>query len=97
LYATFSVKSEEPDPVIEVGLKVPVTPDGTPVADSATGESNPPDAVTVTTAYPLCPWYRYPEVGETEIENVPFVAEVTVKETFAVCVMPPPVPVTVMV
>ena len=45
-----SVKSDVPEPVTEVGLKLPVTPEGMPVAESATAESNPPDAVTVTTA-----------------------------------------------
>jgi hypothetical protein len=49
-----------------VGLKLPVTPDGIPVADKTTAESNPPEALTVTTAYPLWPRSRYPEVGETE-------------------------------
>lgn len=53
--ATVRVKSDVPEPVTDVGLKLPVTPDGIPVADKATGESNPPVAVTVTTAYPLCP------------------------------------------
>ena len=47
---TVSVKSDVPEPVIEVGLKLPVTPVGMPVADSATAESNPPEPVTVTTA-----------------------------------------------
>lgn len=47
---TVRVKSEVPEPVMEVGLKVPVTPEGKPVADKATGESKPPEAVTVTTA-----------------------------------------------
>lgn len=50
LLETVSVKSDVPEPVTEVGLKLPVTPDGMPVADSATAESNPPEAVTVTTA-----------------------------------------------
>jgi hypothetical protein len=64
--ATVSVKSDVPEPVIDDGPKLPVTPLGRPVAESATAESNPPDAVTVTTAYPLCLWYRKPELGETE-------------------------------
>ena len=55
---TDRVKSDVPEPVTEVGLKLPVTPDGIPVADKATAESNPPEAVTVTTAYPLCPRSR---------------------------------------
>lgn len=47
---TVRVKSEVPEPVTEVGLKLPVTPEGRPDADSVTAESNPPEAVTVTTA-----------------------------------------------
>ena len=50
---TVRVKSDVPEPVIEVGLKLPVTPDGTPVADRATAELNPPEPLMVTTAYPL--------------------------------------------
>jgi hypothetical protein len=47
---TVRVKSDEPEPVTEVGLKLPVTPVGIPVADKATAESNPPEALMVTTA-----------------------------------------------
>jgi hypothetical protein len=47
---TVNVKSDVPEPVIDVGLKLPVTPEGMPVADKVTGESNPPDPLTVTTA-----------------------------------------------
>lgn len=50
---TVRVKSDVPEPVMDVGLKLPVTPDGTPVADRATGESKPPEPLMVTTAYPL--------------------------------------------
>ena len=53
LLETERVKSDEPEPVMDVGLKLPVTPDGMPVADRETAESNPPEAVMVTTAYPL--------------------------------------------
>jgi len=56
--ATVSVKSDVPAPVMDVGLKLPVTPVGIPVADKATAESNPPVTETVTTAYPLCPSSR---------------------------------------
>lgn len=58
LLLTLSVKSDVPEPVTEVGLKLPVTPLGIPVADKVTGESNPPEPVTVTTAYPLWPRSR---------------------------------------
>jgi hypothetical protein len=95
--ATVNVKSDVPEPVTEVGLKLPVTPDGMPVADKVTGEAKPPAAVTVTTANPLWPRSRDPDVGDTEMLKVPAAAAVTVSDTVAVCVIPPPVPVTVIV
>jgi hypothetical protein len=95
---TVSVKCEVPAPgaTMEAGLKVLVTPDGTPVAERATAELNPPETVVVTTAYPLCPSARYPAVGETEMVNAGVAGEVTVRETVVVSVNPPPVPVTVI-
>ena len=95
---TVKVKCEVPEPgaPIEVGLKTPVTPDGTPVADSATAPLKPPETVVVTTAYPLWPCSSDPEVGETEMAKVPATAAVTVSDTVAVWVIPPPVPVTVI-
>lgn len=52
LLETVSVKSEVPEPgaAIELGLKLPVTPEGRPVADNATAELNPPETLVVTTA-----------------------------------------------
>jgi hypothetical protein len=47
---TVSVKYDVPEPVMELGLKLPVTPDGMPVAAKATAESNPPEALMVTAA-----------------------------------------------
>jgi len=94
---TVRVKCDVPDPVMEVGLKIPVTPVGTPVADKATAESKPPETAMVTTAKPLWPRARDPEVGETAMVKAPTVGPVTVSDTVAVCVTPPPVPVIVMV
>jgi hypothetical protein len=95
---TVSVKSDVPEPgaPIDAGLKLDVTPDGTPVADNEMAESNPPDTLVVTTAYPLCPWNRYPEDGDTEMVKVPDEAVVTVSATVVVSVVLPEVPVTVM-
>jgi hypothetical protein len=55
--ATFSVKFDVPAPgaAIDAGLKLPVTPDGSPLAESETAELNPPTTVVVTVTYPLCP------------------------------------------
>lgn len=94
---TVRVKCDVPEPVMEVGLKIPVTPVGTPVADKATAESKPPETAMVTTAKPLWPRARDPEVGETAMVKAPTVGPVTVSDTVAVCVTPPPVPVIVMV
>ena len=90
---------ELPDPgaAMELGVKVMVTPGGSPVAESAMAESKPPETVVVTMAVPRCPCRREPDVGETEMVKAPAVAAVTVNETVAVCVMLPPVPVTVIV
>jgi hypothetical protein len=54
---TVNVKSDVPEPgaPMDVGLKLPVTPDGMPVAENEIAESNPPETLVVTTAYPLCP------------------------------------------
>jgi hypothetical protein len=94
--ATVRVKCDVPEPVMELGLKLPVTPDGMPVADKVTAEAKPPATVNVTTANPLCPRSRDPDVGETEMLKEPVVAAVTVSDTVAVCVIPPPLPVTVI-
>jgi hypothetical protein len=93
----FISDSPEPGAAMDAGLKLTVTPVGCPVADKEMDESKPPEAFVVTTAYPLWPRSRYPEVGETEMVKVPLVATVTVSDTVAVCVIPPPVPVTVIV
>ena len=97
--ATVRMKSDEPEPgaAMEAGLKLALTPDGTPVAVKAIAESNPPETVVVTTAYPLWPRSRYPEVGETEMVKLPAATVVTVSETVVVSVVLPDAPVTVMV
>ncbi len=73
-----------------------MTPVGTPVADKAMAELNPPETFVVTTAYPLWPRRRYPDVGDTDMVKAPLDGWVTVSDTVAVCVMPPPAPVTVI-
>ena len=49
---TVRVKSDVPEPgaANELGLKLPVTPEGIPVAERLTAASNPPETETVTTA-----------------------------------------------
>ena len=48
---TVSVKFDVPEPgaAMEVGLKLPVTPEGRPVADKATAALKPPETAVVTT------------------------------------------------
>jgi hypothetical protein len=92
--ATFNVRVDVPEPVIDDGLKVAVTSDGRPVAENATGELNPFDPVTVTTTEPFCPQVNDSEPVETETAKLGSGATVSV--TVDVCVTPPPMPVTVI-
>ena len=95
--ATLKVSFDVPEPVMDVGLYVPVTPVGSPDEVSLTAESNPPVAVTVTVTYPLCPSSREPEAGETDTLNPAVTGAVTVSVKVVVWVRVGLVPVTVMV
>jgi hypothetical protein len=64
--ATARVKVEVPAPVIDVGLKVGVTPVGCPVADKAMDESKPPVMAEVIVDVPLAPCATETELGEAE-------------------------------
>ena len=88
-----SVRVEDPAPLIDVGLNAAVVPVGRPDALSATDELKPPEAVVVMVLVPLLPRVTCTDVGEAEMVND---GAVTISETVAVCVIPPPVPVTVM-
>jgi hypothetical protein len=68
--ATARVKDDVPDPVMDVGLKVAVTPVGMPLADRATAELNPSTTVLVMVELPLLPCTTESEVGEAESVNV---------------------------
>ena len=72
-----NVSVEDPDPLLNVaGLKVAVTPDGTPEADSATDDANPPELVAVIVVVFMLPWVTLTEAGEAE--RVKFAAVMTV-------------------
>jgi len=86
----------EPGAAIDVGLKVTVTPEGCPLAVKATAELKPPETVVVSVDAPLLPCATETEVGEAASVNAGTGAEVTVRETMAVCVMLSPVPEIVM-
>ena len=64
--ATVKDKVELPVPVMDAGLKLIVTPEGSPVADRVTGESNPPLTVLVMVEEPEEPWVIEIELGEAE-------------------------------
>src|ERR1035437_6206539 len=94
---TLSVMVEVPEPgaAIDTGLNVAVVPLGSPVALRPIAELKPPETVVVIVLVPLAPWTET-EVGEAAMVNAGTV--VTVRETVAVCVVPPPpVPGTVIV
>jgi hypothetical protein len=67
--ATVIVMVEEPAPVIEVGLKVTVTPVGWPLADNEMAELKPPVTVLVMVEVPAWPCATETEDGEAERLN----------------------------
>ena len=83
-------------PVVGLGLKAAVVPLPRPEADSVTLPAKPPDFVIVMVLVPFPPRRMVRLVGEAESVKLPPPTAVTVRETVAVWVMPPPVPVTVM-
>ncbi len=64
--ATCIVMVEVPAPVIEVGLKLTVTPLGWPLADNVMAESKPPVTVLVIVEVPELPCATVTEDGEAE-------------------------------
>ncbi len=58
---------ELPAPVIDVGLKLTVTPEGWPVADKVMAESKPPETLVVIVDVPLLPCSTETEPGEAEM------------------------------
>ena len=64
--ATLIDMVEVPAPVIEVGLKVTVTPVGWPLADKLIAPSNPPVTELVMVEVPILPCATVTEDGEAE-------------------------------
>src|ERR1017187_625524 len=93
------VEDPEPGAAIDTGLNVAVVPLGSPVALRAIAELKPPEPtvviVVVNVLFPLVPWGTENEFGEAVMVNPR--TGVTVRETVAVCVVRPPVPVMVIV
>ena len=90
---------EVPDPgaAIDVGLNVMVSRLSSPEAERLMGELKLPDATVVMVTLPELPRTIEMDVGEAESVKAAGEDEVTVREIVAVCVMPPPVPVMVIV
>ena len=89
------VMVEVPDPVIEVGLKVTVSPLPWPEADRLMTESKPSVAMVVIVTLPDEFLVTLNEVGEAETVKLDAVL-VTVSETVVVFIRLPLVPVIVM-
>jgi hypothetical protein len=94
--ATVSVMVEVPAPVIEPGLKATVTPEGWPLAASETAELKPPVTALVIVEVPELPCTTETEAGDADRLKPGGTGAVTVRETVAVSVMLPEVPVTVI-
>ena len=97
LLLTEIVITDEPVPGagIGFGLKLTVTRLPWPDAESEIAELNPFSAVVLIVELPALPRATVTDVGEALIVKSG-VTPVTVKLTVVVCVIPPPVPVTVI-
>ena len=95
--ATAIFRLEVPDPgaAMDAGVKLTVTPAGWPVADKATAELNPPEMAVVIVDKPASP-RTVTEAGEAAIVKFADAAGFTVNVTAALCMIPPPEPVTVI-
>ncbi|HEU4416760.1 MAG TPA: hypothetical protein VFT65_18365, partial [Candidatus Angelobacter sp.] len=95
LAVNVSVELPEPGAAIEVGLNAAVTPVGRPVAESEIAELNPPLTVVETVELPELPWVTERLPGETLKVKFGDAAALIVTEMGVVCVVPPPVALTV--
>ena len=84
-----------PGAAIEAALKLAVTPVGNPATDSPTAELNPPLTVVVIVELPDVPCARDRLEGDATTVKSAGCAAFTVRDSVAVCVIPPPVPVMV--
>jgi len=78
------------------GLNDAVTPLPRPLADKVTLPLKPLDGVMVMVVFPDEDRLMVKLFGDAERVKFPAAGAVTVRETVVVCVMPPPVPVTVI-
>jgi hypothetical protein len=91
-----SVRVEDPEPGAPIGvvLNAAVAPPGSPEALSTIAELKPPETAVVIVLVPLAPCTTDTDAGEAVMVNA---GVVTVSDTVAVWVSPPPAPVTVTV
>lgn len=91
-----SVDVPEPGAAMGLGLKLTPTPKGTPDTDRLMDDLKLPSAAVVIVELAELPLCTVSAVGDALIEKSGF-ARATVRVTMVVCVMPPPLPVTVIV
>lgn len=98
--ATVSVRVEDPEPgaAIVAVLSAAVTPEGSPDTLRLSAEAKPPETEVEMVLVPvtgLVPRVAVMDAGETEIAKAG--GALIVRLIDAVCVIPPPVPVTTTV
>jgi hypothetical protein len=94
---TVIVDDPEPGAAMGFGLNVTVCWFPSPEADKVTAESKPLSAAVVIVEVPDWPLTTEIAVGDALMLKSAPAAAVTVRATVVFCVMPPPVPVTVIV
>ena len=94
---TVIVDVPEPGAPIGFGLKVTFCAPPAPVADNVMAELKLPSAAVVIEAVPDAPRATVIAVGDALMVKSAVTAEVTIRVTEVVCVMPSPTPATVIV
>jgi hypothetical protein len=94
---TVIVDVPEPGAAMRLGLKVTFWALPCPEANKVIAESKPFSAAVVMVEVPDLPLTTVIAVGAALIVKLALAEAVTVRATVDVCVMPPPVPVTVIV
>ena len=94
---TVIVDVPEPGAPMGLGLKVTFCSPPAPVADNLIAELKLPRAAVVILAVPDAPRATVIAVGDALMVKSALTAEVTIRATVVVCVMPSPTPATVIV
>jgi hypothetical protein len=96
LAVTVIVEVPEPGAAMELGLNDTVSPLPSPDAEKLMAELKPPETTVLTAEVPEPLRATVIEVGDADRVKAGVEVEVTVSDTVAFCVTPPPVPVTVI-